>query len=91
MELLNNSASGPLDQVLDINAGVAGALAAALSCPENVGDLVLDFESVIVEKGPLAQQNVFHARAVGIVDIAAPGFFRTLVGKLAALVARKGF
>ncbi|HUU06768.1 MAG TPA: hypothetical protein VMZ49_12930 [Patescibacteria group bacterium] len=66
-ELLSNSASGPLDQVLDINAGVAGALAAALSCPDSVGDLVLDFESVIVEKGPLAQQNVFHARVGGIL------------------------
>ena len=66
-ELLSNSASGPLDQFLDINAGVAGALAASLSCPDSVGDLVLDFESVIVEKGPLAQQNVFHARAGGIL------------------------
>lgn len=28
---------------------------------------------------------------VGLADIAAPGLFRTLIGKLAALVARRGF
>ncbi|MBL0311236.1 MAG: hypothetical protein IPP78_00710 [Holophagaceae bacterium] len=66
-ELLNRSATGPLNQFLDVNAKAARELAAAMSC-SGPGDLLLDFESVIIEKwGVFTQQDTFQAKVTGLL------------------------